>query len=152
MAFDIRIATPADHGFIVACNLALARESEGVILDEATVTTGIGRLLGDPTLGRCHIAWVGAQRVGQVQLTWEWSDWRNALWWWIQSVYVVPEWRRHGVFRALYAHLHDAARDTPGVCGLRLYVDEKNHSAQAVYGALGMTTTGYRILEAPLRR
>jgi ribosomal protein S18 acetylase RimI-like enzyme len=81
-------------------------------------------------------------------LTYEWSDWRNGDWWWIQSVYVAPEYRRQGVYAALYAHVLAGARANPGVCGLRLYVERDNTGAQRTYEALGMEDAGYRMYEA----
>ena len=87
--------------------------------------------------------------VGTLMVTREWSDWRNGDWWWIQSVYVVPEQRRQGVFAALYRHLERLARATPGVVGLRLYVERDNAAAQSTYATLGMRDAGYRIFEAP---
>jgi ribosomal protein S18 acetylase RimI-like enzyme len=80
-------------------------------------------------------------------VTREWSDWRDAAFWWIQSVYVAPEDRRSGVFRTLYEHVLDEARRTPGVCGLRLYVERENSAAQAAYAALGMRRTAYHLYE-----
>ena len=84
--------------------------------------------------------------VGQLLITYEWSDWRNRQVWWIQSVHVAPEARRLGVFRALYAHLRREAQ-AAGAGGLRLYVDETNGRAQAVYASLGMTGGHYRVFE-----
>lgn len=86
-------------------------------------------------------------RAGTLMLTFEWSDWRNGLWWWIQSVYVEPSQRRGGVFAALYRHVETLARAAPGVIGLRLYVEHANAAAQRTYAALGMHDAGYRIYE-----
>ena len=86
--------------------------------------------------------------VGTLMLTSEWSDWRNGDWWWIQSVYVAPEHRRRGVYAALYRHVEALARATPGVVGLRLYVEKDNASAQRTYAALGMVDAGYAMYEA----
>jgi GNAT superfamily N-acetyltransferase len=86
--------------------------------------------------------------VGTLMFTREWSDWRNGDWWWIQSVYVAPEHRRQGVYRALYRHVEQLARATPDVIGLRLYVERDNQRAQQTYTALGMVDAGYRIFEA----
>jgi ribosomal protein S18 acetylase RimI-like enzyme len=80
-------------------------------------------------------------------LTREWSDWRNGDWWWIQSVYVAPDHRRGGVFATLYRHVEQLARDTPGVIGLRLYVEKDNAAAQRTYAALGMHDAGYAMYE-----
>ncbi len=86
--------------------------------------------------------------VGTLMLTREWSDWRNGDWWWIQSVYVKPAHRRQGVYAALYRHVESQARQTPGVIGMRLYVERDNTAAQRSYEGLGMSDTGYRIFES----
>jgi ribosomal protein S18 acetylase RimI-like enzyme len=80
-------------------------------------------------------------------ITMEWSDWRNGLFWWIQSVFVVPEYRRRGIYRKLYAHVQELAAQEPNVCGFRLYVERDNTRAQQTYAALGMTETPYRLFE-----
>lgn len=134
----------------------MAQETEGKRLPPHTVRAGIEAGLADPAKARyfiaMHDALAGADTIGvpagTLMLTREWSDWRNGDWWWIQSVYVVPEFRRHGVFAALYRHVEALARATPDVVGLRLYVERDNAGAQAVYERLGMRDAGYRILEA----
>ena len=136
----------------------MAQETEGKTLQPDTVRAGIEAGLADPAKARyfiaMHDALAGADTIGvpagTLMLTREWSDWRNGDWWWIQSVYVVPEFRRHGVFAALYRHVEALARATPDVVGLRLYVERDNAGAQAVYERLGMRDAGYRILEALL--
>jgi GNAT superfamily N-acetyltransferase len=85
--------------------------------------------------------------VGQISVTYEWSDWRNGWFWWIQSVYVLAEYRRLGVFRQLYRHVHQLATDENDVVGLRLYVENENHAAQAVYADLGMTPIPFKVLQ-----
>ena len=89
----------------------------------------------------------GSQVVGQLLITYEWSDWRNANFWWIQSAYVHPDWRSQGVFRSLYQYVIQQARSCVDVCGVRLYVEQGNATAQAVYDKLGLECTPYRILE-----
>jgi ribosomal protein S18 acetylase RimI-like enzyme len=86
--------------------------------------------------------------VGQLMLTYEWSDWRAKMFWWVQSVYVHPEFRGRGVFSRLYQHVESLARQDPGVCGIRLYVHHANHRAMAAYEKLGMTPADYRVYEA----
>ena len=93
------------------------------------------------------MAEIDGRVVGQLMITYEWSDWRNGVFWWIQSVYVLPEARRLGVFSELYAHLERLAKATPGVCGLRLYVEHANERAQATYRRCGMVDAGYRVME-----
>jgi ribosomal protein S18 acetylase RimI-like enzyme len=125
----------------------MALETEHKRLDPATVGKGVQTALGNPAHGRYFVAEIDGQVVGQLMITYEWSDWRNAVFWWIQSVYVLPEARRHGVFRALYDHVEALARATPGVCGLRLYVENDNMRAQKTYVGCGMANAGYLVME-----
>jgi GNAT superfamily N-acetyltransferase len=104
-------------------------------------------VLDDPAHGRYFVAEAGGRPVGQLMITYEWSDWRNGRFWWIQSVYVLPDARRGGVFRALFRHLEDMARDDPGVCGIRLYVERDNLRAQATYRHCGLADAGYAVME-----
>ena len=142
----IRQATLADLDAIVAGNMALAEESEQLRLDEGTLRSGIHALLDGRAPGRYWIAEIDGQVVGQLLITFEWSDWRNRMVWWIQSVYVAPGARRRGVFRALYEHAKRVAH-AEGAGGLRLYVDVTNTRAQAVYTDLGMKGDHYRVFE-----
>ncbi len=148
---DIRDATPADLPFIVAANAALAAETEGQALDPALLRAGVRAVLDDPGLGRYYLAEHEGQVLGQLMTTFEWSDWRNGLFLWIQSVYVLPAHRGAGVFRALFDHLAAVARQDARVCGIRLYVDRGNHKAQSVYGRLGMHRSNYGVMEVVYR-
>jgi GNAT superfamily N-acetyltransferase len=132
---------------LIAGNLAMALESEGRRLDRETVSEGVRAALADPVRGRYFVAETGGAPAGQAMVTAEWSDWRNGWFWWIQSVYVILEHRRKGVFRAIYRHIHDEARQAGDVCGLRLYVEQDNEPALATYQALGMQVCGYRLCE-----
>ena len=143
----LRRATPADAAVIVEFNRRLAEESEGKALDRGVLAAGVAACLADPAKAVYFVAEDGGRVVGQVMLTTEWSDWRNGWIWWIQSVYVVPEQRRRGVFRALFEHVCRQAREDPGVIGLRLYVEGENRAAQETYARLGMTRTNYHVLE-----
>lgn len=143
----LRRATPADAALIAEFNRLLALESEGVTLDPAVLAQGVAACLADPRKGVYHIAEVEGVVAGQIMTTTEWSDWRNGWLWWIQSVYVRPEHRRQGVFRALYEHVRRQAEEDPSVVGLRLYVEHGNHDAQATYSRLGMARTGYLVME-----
>jgi ribosomal protein S18 acetylase RimI-like enzyme len=143
----LRRAVLADAPVIVEFSRRLAQDSEGLTLEPALLTPGVEAGLADPRKALYFVAEEAGVVVGQVMVTFEWSDWRNGWMWWIQSVYVLPEHRHRGVFRALYEHVHQAARADPGVIGLRLYVEEKNHHAQEVYHRLGMERTGYFVLE-----
>jgi ribosomal protein S18 acetylase RimI-like enzyme len=143
----IRSARPGDEVHVVAFNIELARESEGLMLDPSDVRPGVRAVLNDPSRGRYYLSEQGERVVGQIGLTFEWSDWRNGFFWWIQSVYVRPEARRTGVFRALYHHVEAMALEDPGCTGLRLYVEPENTSAIATYHALGLGDAPYRMLE-----
>lgn len=147
----IRDATPADLPFIVAANAALASETEGQALDLALLQAGVQAALEDPRLGRYYLAERDGQVLGQLMTTFEWSDWRNGLFLWIQSVYVLPEHRGGGVFKALFDHLAGVARADPRVCGIRLYVDRGNEKAKSVYGRLGMHRSNYGVMETVYR-
>jgi GNAT superfamily N-acetyltransferase len=146
MMLHVRPATLDDLDAIVTGNIRLAEESEQVHLDEATLRPGVKALLDGRAPGQYWMAELSGRVAGQLLITHEWSDWRNCLVWWIQSVYVAPEMRRQGVLRELYAHVRREAR-AAGVGGLRLYVDNTNTRAQAVYAALGMKGDHYRVFE-----
>ncbi len=144
---NIRRAAPADAAFIAESNAALALESEGRTLDDAQLRPGVAAILADESLGFYLIAEINGQPAGQLMITYEWSDWRNGTFWWIQSVYVRPQHRRRGVYRALHRHAAAAAQATGSVCGLRLYVEQDNTTAQQVYAQMGMTQTRYYMYE-----
>ncbi len=157
----IRQAHAHDRDLLAQWAVAMALETEHKQLDEATVRAGMEAGIADPAKARYFIAMrestvagreTIAASVGTLMLTREWSDWRNGDWWWIQSVYVPPEHRRQGVFAALYRHVEALARATPGVVGLRLYVERENANAQRTYAALGMVDAGYAIFEAEFAR
>lgn len=143
----VRPATPADAAFLVEGNAQMALETESLELDLDRLGSGVRAMFDDPARGFYLIAEIAGRRAGQMMITYEWSDWRNGVFWWIQSVYTVPEFRRRGVFRALYAHAGMLARAQGSVCGLRLYVEAHNHSAQETYRRCGMQETVYRMFE-----
>ncbi len=143
----IRDAVPADRDTIIEYNRALAVETEDVVLDLERLGRGVYALFTDPARGRYFIAERDGQVVGQTMITYEWSDWRCGNIWWIQSVYVIPDERGSGVFRALFGHIHGLAEADPGVAGLRLYVDKDNRAALDVYQRLGMHLARYDMLE-----
>jgi GNAT superfamily N-acetyltransferase len=143
----IRSATPADLDVVCDYNARLALESEGKTLDRRLLEPGVAAVLADPQKGLYFLAELDGRAVGQMALTYEWSDWRNGWFWWIQSVYVHPDHRRRGVFGVLYRHVEEAARRDAGVIGIRLYVENENHAAHATYERLGLEWTSYRVME-----
>jgi len=142
----VRPAGVEDLESLVLGNLALAEESERLRLDAETLRQGIRALLESRAPGRYFVAELEGRAVGQLLTTFEWSDWRNRMVWWIQSVYVVPDARGRGVLRTLYDTARREALEA-GAAGLRLYVDTTNVRAQAVYAALGMNGDHYRVFE-----
>lgn len=146
MSFEIRPATPDDRDRIVLFNQALARETEGRMLDRDVLTAGVSEMLADPAHGRYFVAEDGDEIVGQLAVTREWSDWRNGDIWWIQSVYIAKDHRRRGIYQALHAHIRETAQSA-GVAGLRLYVERDNDAAQSTYAALGMHESPYVMYE-----
>jgi ribosomal protein S18 acetylase RimI-like enzyme len=143
----VRRARSADLSIIVAHNRAMAQETEGLDLDPAVAEAGARGLLEDPGKGFYLVAEHNERPVGQLMITTEWSDWRNGEFWWIQSVYVRPEARRTGVYRALHDHVVELAQASGKVCGIRLYVARDNAAARATYQALGMNASHYDLYE-----
>jgi ribosomal protein S18 acetylase RimI-like enzyme len=142
----IRLATPADADVLIEFNAAMALETEGKELLPDVIGAGVRSLLGNPAAGFYLLAEQDSA-VGSLMITKEWSDWRNGTFWWIQSVYVRPEFRRQGVYKNLYRHVQELASKDPAVCGFRLYVERENERAQATYSALGMKPTHYLVFE-----
>src|SRR5258708_6789720 len=130
---SIRDARPDDLPLIVDFNDRLAEESEGKNLDQAVLSKGVQRALNSPEMCRYFLAEVNGEVVGQTMITFELTDWRDGVLWWLQSVYVRPEFRKLGVFKALFQHIATLAKSTPDVRGLRLYVEQGNSRAQRVY-------------------
>ena len=141
-----REAVPADASAIIEFQLAMARETEELELDREILTHGVEALFTDPALGRYYVAEDDGRVVGSLMITYEWSDWRNGMVWWIQSVYVIPEFRRRGIYAGLYMHVK-AMVEQSAVRGIRLYVDKRNTAAQEVYTRLGMNGEHYQLFE-----
>jgi GNAT superfamily N-acetyltransferase len=148
---EVRIASGSDLDVLVNFSAAMAMETEGRRLDRTRLRRGVDAVLESTErgfyvvgerhdLGSCTV-------VGQLLVTYEWSDWRNATFWWIQSVYVHTAWRRQGVYRRMHRHVLDMARARQDVCGVRLYVDEHNETAQQVYRRVGLLPAGYLVFE-----
>lgn len=148
----VRDAVAADAAVIADFNTRMARETEGRPLDPQLIAAGVTAALTDPAMGRYWVAEASGEVVGQLLVTFEWSDWRNGVFWWIQSVYVRGDQRRAGVFSTLYRHVERLARQSKNVCGLRLYVEQRNRRARDTYLALGMTEPGYHVMEVDFRK
>ena len=144
---SVRRATVDDAVVLRDFNLAMALETEDIRLIPDVVEKGVNRVFDHPELGFYLVAELDSRIAGALLITREWSDWRNGMFWWIQSVYVVPEYRRWGVFSSLYETVTGMADGNPDVCGLRLYVDAENKLAQAVYLKRGMNEVSYRFYE-----
>lgn len=146
----IRQADLGDAAVVTDFNLRLAQESEGLALGSECVAQGVAAVLSDATRGLYFVAEVDGEIAGQVMITYEWSDWRNGNLWWLQSVYVPQRFRQRGIFRALFSHVQELARKSPGVCGLRLYMHADNSRASRCYEGLGMRHTKYEVFEMEL--
>ncbi|MEE9189600.1 MAG: GNAT family N-acetyltransferase [Candidatus Neomarinimicrobiota bacterium] len=144
---EIRYATLHDLEIIVEFNSAMARETEYIELKSETIRAGVRNLLTNKVLGFYLIADVNDKSVGQVLITTEWSDWSNGYFWWIQSVYVNPDYRRKNVYRRLHEKVTKLALNQGNVRGLRLYVDSDNSRAQKVYKLMGMNQSSYVFFE-----
>ena len=145
--FTIRKATPEDTPAIVDFQLQMAKETEGIVLDEDTINKGVEAVFHDPGKGTYFVALQDTKVVASLLITYEWSDWRNGNIWWIQSVFVVPTARGKGAFKALYDHVKDNVVGSGELRGIRLYVERGNHRAQEVYRRLGMDGDHYQVFE-----
>ncbi|MBI3891228.1 MAG: GNAT family N-acetyltransferase [Candidatus Wallbacteria bacterium] len=143
----VRPARLDDHETLVSFNCLLAEESEGKRLDPARVRSGVRAILDDPAKGRYFVVERGGRVVACLLLTWEYSDWRFGMFWWIQSVYTAAEARGQGMFGMLHEHVRGLAKADERVCGLRLYVERENHRARKTYEHRGMRPTGYLVYE-----
>lgn len=147
----MRQAGPQDADVLVGFSAAMAWETEGRQLDLVRLLKGTHALLADSQRGFFIVAEHqerGLHRpVGQLMITFEWSDWRNGMFWWVQSVYVDPAWRRKGIYRSMHLHIVEKAKTDPAVCGIRLYVEQDNQPAQTVYQRVGLAPSGYWVYE-----
>jgi ribosomal protein S18 acetylase RimI-like enzyme len=150
MSITIRRAIPADVERIAEFNTAMAWETEKMRLDPAVITAGVTAAVSDRNKCDYWVAIIDDQVVGCLMITHEWSDWRNGDIWWIQSVYVDQNFRRRGVFTALYDHVTQLARQS-GVAAIRLYVEHENAAAKSTYQRHGMHVTHYQVMERDLR-
>jgi len=147
LPFSIRTATLEDAQSIANFNINMARETENMRLKPDVILAGAQRLISDSKLGYYLVAETDNQIIGSLMVTTEWSDWRNGQFWWIQSVYVIPEWRRKGLYRNLYNKVKSLAENDDNICGFRLYVEKENLIAQSTYDNVGMGETHYKLYE-----
>jgi GNAT superfamily N-acetyltransferase len=144
---QIRQSHEEDAEVIAGFQIKMALETENLILDPETVQQGVLNVYRNSAKGKYIVAAVEEQVIGSLLLTYEWSDWRNNTVVWIQSVYVLPEYRKHGVFHALYEMVKAMVNEDPSFAGIRLYVDRTNHDAQKVYTKSGMNGDHYQVFE-----
>ena len=135
-----------DIDSIIQFQTDMAMESEGTTLDLEKVTKGVTAAMNDESKGIYWVAKVNGKAIGSLMVTREWSDWNNEWYWWIQSVFVLPDYRKHGVYKAMYSTLKEVAKENK-VSQIRLYVDKTNHPAQQVYQRLGMHESHYLMYE-----
>ena len=145
--FTIRYASIDDAEILAGFNRAMAVETEDKDLPADTALSGVKNLMAHPQWGFYLVAERDGQIAGSLMITFEWSDWRNGLFWWIQSVYVDPAYRRRGLYSAMYRFVKIEASKRPDVCGFRLYVEQENVTAQQTYEYLGMARTAYFLYE-----
>jgi len=143
---SIRKATREDAETIIYFQINMAWETEAMKLVPEIVTKGVQSVFEDPSRGQYYIAEDKGRRIASLLITYEWSDWRNCNVWWLQSVYVVPEFRRKGVFKKMYSYIRHLAEEQD-IAGLRLYVETRNSTAQKTYEALGMSSGHYSFYE-----
>ncbi len=143
----VRPAITADGPLIAKFNALMAQETEHRVLDHSRLRPGVEAVLADSGKGAYFVAEVDGIVAGQMLVTYEWSDWRNGTFWWIQSVYVLEEYRGKGVFKALFRFIREAAKMRSDVCGLRLYVEKENIRAKQTYERVGMNKTPYELFE-----
>jgi GNAT superfamily N-acetyltransferase len=142
----IRKAIREDASVIIDFQQKMAWETEKLSLLPDNVNKGVKAVFENPVKGQYWVAENEDHVIASLLITYEWSDWRNCDVWWFQSVYVLPDFRRSGVFRKMYSHIRNEA-DRQGVAGLRLYVEANNESAQKTYESLGMQSEHYRMYE-----
>jgi len=147
MPIIVRRATPADIPTIVDFNRRMALETEDKNLDLEVLTAGVKAAFADPNKGPYYLAEAYGEILGQAQITFEWTDWRDGWFWWFRGVYIRPDARRRGVFRAIYEHVYDLARKDGRVIGLRLYVEHNNKAAQETYRRMGMESANYFLFQ-----
>ena len=147
--FEVSRGEVCDIDTIVQFQADMAMESEGCVLDKEKVTKGVTAAMLDDSKGIYWVAKYEGRTIGSLMITREWSDWNNEWYWWIQSVYVTPEYRKQGVYKAMYQKVKDAAKEN-NVSQIRLYADKTNLSAKKAYQSLGMHESHYLMFEEDL--
>ncbi|MDH5353565.1 MAG: GNAT family N-acetyltransferase [Gammaproteobacteria bacterium] len=143
----IRLATIEDAQSLSEFNQKMAFETEAITLIPEVIDAGVRAMISNPQMGFYLVAEDDNEIQASLMVTTEWSDWRNGMFWWIQSVYVKPDFRRKGLYRQLYQQVKSLAEAETGVCGFRLYVEHDNKIAQDTYHSLGMQETAYKLFE-----
>lgn len=143
----VRIGEEKDADTLAKFNIAMAWETEQKKLSPDVVAKGVQTLLRNPQYGFYVVTEIDHEIVGSLMVTFEWSDWRDASFWWIQSVYVKPEYRKQGILRRLYEFVKEKALQDTNVCGLRLYAEQDNNAAQKTYERIGMSRISYVLYE-----
>jgi len=146
-SISIRAARLQDAETIAEFNIAMALETENLVLDSQRIYPGVRHVINNPGHGQYRVAEIDGQVAGCLLITYEWSDWRNGQFWWVQSVFVRHQYRRRGVYQNLYNDIRNESRSRDDVIGIRLYVERDNENAQATYRKLGMAATHYLIFE-----
>jgi GNAT superfamily N-acetyltransferase len=147
LKINIRKGIPADQETIARFQQAMANETENIRLDQEILSRGIRAIFNDPGKGQYFVAEFEDKIVASLMTTFEWSDWRNSTVWWLQSVYVLPEFRKQGIFRKMYEHVKSEVEKRPDVGGIRLYMVYSNTVAASTYEAVGMDGERYRMFE-----
>jgi GNAT superfamily N-acetyltransferase len=149
---EIRLATAGDLDSLVEFNQAMALETEGKHLNPEILRAGVASVFETDDKGFYVVAQVGDEIVGGLLVTFEWSDWRNGWFWWVQSVYIRTRYRGQSIYSRMYEFVKDLAAGRGNVCGFRLYVEKENEHAQRVYAKLGMIETYYLMFEEEKRK
>ena len=143
----VREATPDDARIIASFQLSMASETEQLLLDPDVVDKGVGAVFDDPGKGKYYVTEINGEVIGSLMTTYEWSDWRNGTVLWIQSVFILPQYRRMGAYRKMYLFLQEKVLSDNSLRGIRLYVDKSNNRAQTTYLDLGMNADHYQTFE-----
>jgi len=147
LQITVKEASPEDKEMIIGFQIDMAWETEKVKLDENTIRLGVQNVFKNPNLGRYYVAKANNLIVASLLITYEWSDWRNSIVLWIQSVYVIPKYRKRGVFRKMYENIKQQVERDNEITGIRLYMVHNNRNADHVYEKLGMDGNRYRLFE-----